>query len=128
MATSTVTIGFTGYGDTQSGAIALTTDGDNNRGPISLTSMQANKLVSNAFELADIKRMVIFSDKAVLLETNDSGTPDDTITLQANVPFFWDASGYFPNLLGDPVTAIYLTNLASSVATVSLYFPVDGTP
>lgn len=67
--------------------------------------------------VANLKSILIYSDKAVTLKTNSSGSPQETIPLTAGQALIWvrasDGAGHIP-FAGD-VTKIFITN--SSGAT-----------
>lgn len=112
---------------TLTGTISVTADGEININT-TLTSSQANKLLAAAFGTANVKSIAIYSDKALIVETNNSSTPDDTFTMVANEPFTWNSSMLHANPFSENVTALYLTNGAASLATVQIRILVDATP
>lgn len=87
-----------------------------------------NLQINVAIDVSALKSIYIVSDQAVTLETNDSGTPDETISLLAGVPYEWQVGSYFTNLLETDITAIFITNASGATANVSLRALLDATP
>lgn len=81
-----------------------------------------------SIDVSQIQLIYILSTQDLTLETNDSGTPVDTIALRANEPYIWFVNSYFTNILDTDVTAIYLTNASGSSATFNLRCVYDTTP
>lgn len=81
-----------------------------------------------SIDVSEIQSIYINSTQDITLETNDSGTPVDTISLRANEPYIWYVNSYFTNILDTDVTAIYLTNASGSSATFNLRCVYDSTP
>ena len=78
--------------------------------------------------VSEIKAIIITADQAILLETHDSGTPADTISLVAGKAYVWYTGSYFTNKLATDITKIYLTNASGSAATVEMEAVYDPTP
>jgi hypothetical protein len=71
---------------------------------------QTNLLIPMSYLVANLKSIFILSDQNCTIKTNSSGSPQETITLVANVPFVWQyQSGVTVPFAGD-VTAWYITN------------------
>lgn len=118
---------FTGHGQTSSGSSTLVVDGATVRS-IALTSLQADLLVTMAYAQANCKRLWLLADHAAILETNSSSAADETIPLQAGIPYCWDATGYFANPMTHTITAFYLTNSYAGVTNVDIFLESDATP
>lgn len=75
-----------------------------------------NDEVDLVFTNASIVSLCIFSDAAVTIKTNSTGSPDNTITMTANKQIIWNANeaGTNPFVAAD-VTKLYFTNASSSV-------------
>lgn len=71
---------------------------------------------------ADLVSCCIFSDQAVTIKTNSSGSPQDTIALEAGQNIVWDLAfdggGKIP--FAGNVTSIFITNAGSTPANVSI--------
>lgn len=77
-------------------------------------------------DVSQVKSIVLLSDKNVTLETNNAGTPVDTIVLKANVPYIWHTDSYDTLKLTADVTTIFVTNASGSSARIQgrwLYDP-----
>lgn len=126
---STVTTTLSAAFGNQTLAGAFTTTNDNfDVIDVSLTSSQANKEHALAFTSTNLKGLWIVMDKAGTVKTNSSGSPQETITLVANVPFFWCNTNYIVYPFAGAVTTLFFTNSIASVATGSIWSVRDGTP
>jgi hypothetical protein len=80
-----------------------------------------------AFAVAKLKAIKLTSDVALTLKTNDSGSPQETISLAAGVPLDW----YYGCGLAVPfagnVTKIYATEGGIDAGTLSGWLVVDPT-
>lgn len=85
-------------------------------------------LVNAVFPVANVKSVVVTSDRDVLLETNDGTTPGNTLNLKANVPYIWNTDSYDANKFTVNVTKLYFTNAGANAANVSLRVIYDPTP
>lgn len=85
-------------------------------------------LVAFTLDISACKFLLITSDQDVILETNDGGTPIDTINLLANVPFLWTVDSYYVNLIGTDITALFFTNSSGSTANIKIESLEDATP
>lgn len=90
------------------------------------------QIVLPAIDVSAVKSCVIISDQAVLIETNDGTTPDNTLTLNANDPYIWrkQTNQYdaFKFTVDIGVNGIYVTNSSGSTATIYAEFVLDATP
>jgi hypothetical protein len=87
-----------------------------------------NHPVDVAFNFADLKSLFILSTQDMLLETNNSTTPDDTISLKANIPYTWQSNGYGANPFDANVTRFFFTNATATAATLQIRMLLDPTP
>lgn len=74
-------------------------------------------------ELAGLKMLIITTTGDCTIKTNDSTTPDDTITLKAGKPWVWRKdAGITQPLTGDAgvIDKLYSTNAAASAITIKL--------
>lgn len=124
--THTFTLGWARSGESISRTVAVSNDSELNA-DIALTASEANKLVAMAIDVSQMKGLFIDSDVDVTIETNNSGTPVDTISVTANEPVIWFATSPLTNPLGTDVTAIYLTNGDATAGTCKIRVLVDGT-
>ena len=84
--------------------------------------------VSIAIDVSLLSNLYLASDQDVTIETNNPTTPDDTISLKADVPLIWNADAYFTNPLTTDVTKFYITNSSGAAATVVIEVLEDSTP
>lgn len=79
-------------------------------------------------DVSAVKAFVVTSDKAVTLKTNDSGTPDDTLSLLANKPYEWNTDSYDTFKFGTDITSLFVTVAGGTAARIQLEAIVDATP
>lgn len=73
-------------------------------------TVSVNLPVHISFVKADLVGIELLSDQAMVIKTNSSGTPQETINLVAGVPYFWYAgSGITNPFVGDVTTAFAST-------------------
>lgn len=86
-----------------------------------------NVAVTLAADVSQIVGVYILSDQDLLLETNDSGTPDDTLNLKAGVPYIWTADKPDALAFGTDITALFATNASAAAARLQIEILVDPT-
>ncbi len=79
-----------------------------------------NKEFDVAVTIANIKSMVLWSDKNLTIKTNSSSTPQETITLTANVQKVYTFDGAAPNFFSGNITKFFCTN--AGIADAKLVF------
>ena len=94
----------------------------------SIADGETDLLVNWTCDYSALKALYIVSDQDLTIETNDGTTPDDTITLSANVPLLWTSTGYLANPFSADVTALYVTNASGSAAALKIRSLQDPTP
>ena len=52
--------------------------------------------LSVAISASLLQSMMMWADQPITMMTNDPHTPQDTITLKANVPLVWTLNSWFP--------------------------------
>lgn len=92
-----------------------------------IPASSTNFAVTLAFTLAKVKSLWFYSDKAVTLKTNSSGSPVDTIVLAAGIPLVWNAN-LGANPFSADVTSLFVTNAAVSAAEMKIRILHDDTP
>lgn len=97
---------------------------------VSVANGQTDKALSiGGIDISQLKGIWIDSDQDVLLETNSSSSPDDSIALKANVPYIWmEGSPAALLLTADIPSTIYCTNASGAAATVRVRAVQDATP
>lgn len=76
----------------------------------SVGASQTDLLVPMAFTTANLMSIFLLSDQNMTLETNSGGSPSNTFSLVANVPFVWQYQSGVTNPFSADVTAFYVTN------------------
>lgn len=94
----------------------------------SISGATNNVEVAVVFTMAQLIGISINTDKDLTLETNDSGTPDDTFALKAGKTFYWSKNTGVANPFTADVTKFYFSNAGASAATVRIRILRDGTP
>ena len=80
-------------------------------------------------DFSQLKGLIILSTQDGTLETNDGTTPDDVLTLAANVPLLWyEGCGYTNPITADITTNSFFTNTGGAVGTLDIWWFVDATP
>ncbi len=96
---------------------------------ITVAATTTNYEADIAIDESTIVSVALYSDKAVTIKTNSTGSPDDTITLAAGQMKKWktgDVDG--AKVFTADVTKLYVTNAGGTTATVKLRVLCDGTP
>lgn len=90
-----------------------------------------NREYSLAFTTTNVDVLYLYSSQDVTLKTNDSGSPADTITLDAANPLVWvkDSGVPFPlDGTAGAITKLFVTNASGSTATLEFHILKDATP
>jgi hypothetical protein len=113
------------------------TDTDTDSGSIEISEAIADAttdgLVAFALDISEIASFAMWSDQALLIETNDGTTPGDSITLVANQPLLYSASAAAAfgitnqNPFSVDITALYVTNSSGSTANLEIRVVYDAT-
>ena len=76
-----------------------------------VAASQTNLLRTVSFTKSLIQSVIMLASTDLVVKTNSSGSPTDTINLKAGIPLIWStSSGYFACPFSANVTAFYLTN------------------
>lgn len=75
-----------------------------------ITASAANVEVLVALDVSALQSIVIKSSTDCTVKTNSSGSPDDTLTIVAGVPYVWTINSYEANQIGTDVSKIFITN------------------
>ncbi len=121
-----VSHGYIGAGDSYSESNAYTGDAQDGR-RIDVPDSSTDLEVDFVLDVSAISAIWIRSDQNVTLETNNGGSPDDTISLLANKPYVWVSDSYFTNKLTTDITALFFTNASGSAAVVQIGVVYDST-
>lgn len=97
---------------------------------LSIPDSTTDQQVVVAIDVSAIVAIIIDSDQAITIETNDGTTPADTITPAAGVPLIWTNDDEHANPFGSgtDVTSLYITNSSGSTATIKISVLQDVTP
>jgi hypothetical protein len=96
-------------------------------GPRSVANGASNFFVNIDLDVSHLKVFVLVSDQAITLETNDGGSPQETVSLLANVPLVWTHDSYHACPFSGDVTGFYFTNASGSAANVTCAHLQDPT-
>jgi hypothetical protein len=78
-------------------------------------------------DISQMEACIIMADGGdMTLETNNGGTPDDTINLEDGKPFLW-YDKYLAAHFSADITALFMTNSSGSSSTLKAIFIVDPT-
>ena len=83
--------------------------------------------IDAAFAVARVKSLFILASAALSLKTNDSGTPDQTMTLAAGRPVVWKSTDQGACPIEDDITALFLVNASATACTCQIYVLWDST-
>lgn len=79
-----------------------------------------NQQEAIAFSDSGLRGIYIKTDQDLTLKTNSSGSPDDTISLKAGIPYVWVYNSGIDLPFSAAVTTTYWTNAGSTAANVYL--------
>ncbi len=115
--THTFTFGHSGGSSSLSDSVAVTGELATEAN-IALAASTTNQQENIAFNHTNLRGVYIKSDVTVTLKTNSSGSPDNTLTITAGVPFVWYYQSGITNPFTAAVTTTYFTNATSDAATI----------
>ena len=98
----------------------------------SIGASAVNAQVALAIDVSQLKSLFILAAAALVLKTNNSGAPVNTITLAANQPFAWQAGdGDLLDTEGEEittdVTTLYVTNPVAEAIDLRIFVLTDPT-
>src|SRR5690242_5998056 len=76
----------------------------------SVANGQTNKEFVLALDVSQLKGLFIWADGAITVKTNSSGSPADTLSVPANIPYVWCEGMLGTLLITADVTKIFITN------------------
>lgn len=94
----------------------------------SIADGQTARQITIAIDVSALKSLYIKSDQAITIKTNSSGSPDDTLVLEANKEYSWNEDSLDACQLGTDVTAIFVANASGSAAALVIDAIQDATP
>lgn len=81
-----------------------------------------------SLDITQAELIFILSDQDLTLKTNSSSEPGDTITLKADIPYFWMKDGGIDQPLSVDVTKLYATRAEGEDANLQIRSLADATP
>ncbi len=115
-----VTIASRYNGENVTGTVSIVADGMTSL-DVTVPGSTTDQAASVSILTAKVKSLYMLSSVDLTVQTNNGTTPDNTFTLKAGVPYFWDGqSGYFSNPLSANITTLYLTNAGTTAASFKL--------
>lgn len=84
-------------------------------------------LVALTVDVSQVKSIFILSDRNITLETNNGGSPVNTLALKANIPYLWFTNKYDTMKFTSDITALYVTNASGGTARLQIEILVDPT-
>ncbi len=98
-------------------------------GIVAGSTLYAANEIDLGFTVADLKSLVISTDKAIGLKTNASdGGADQTLSLLANDPIIWKVTDQATCPITATVTKFYANNGSAGDAHLKIHALVDTTP
>jgi hypothetical protein len=86
-----------------------------------------NVPVTLAVDVSQVRGVYIVCDQDVLLETNSSSSPTNTLTLEAGVPYIWFTNKPYSLWMTSDVTALFVTNASAAAAHLQMELLIDPT-
>ena len=87
---------------------------------VSVPASATNQEYDLPITVADIQSMVIYSDQAVILKTNSTVVPSNTVTCVAKTMIQWDTNHHEAKPFTSDVTKIFVTNPVAAVAKLEI--------
>lgn len=85
-------------------------------------------LINIAIDVSTVKSIIINCDQNITIKTNSSGSPDDTLAIEANKQYDWDEDSLHALKLTVDVTKIYVANASGAAANLLIDVIQDATP
>lgn len=93
-----------------------------------IAGSSTNAQVVGTLDVSQVVSFVMVSNVACTVKTNSTGSPADTITLVADVPYVWTSDSYDSFQLGTDVTVFYVTVPGTAASTFQIDAIYDPTP
>ncbi len=130
MAGFTHTLGVTYR--TDAGQIASTTDAYTGNAETDVDDTVAGSAVDTEYDFAvdvsQVVSMVIYSNHALVLKTNSTSAPSDTVTLTANKQVVWNTDSVMTSPFTVDTTKVFVSNSSSASASLKIRVLSDVTP
>jgi hypothetical protein len=88
----------------------------------------ATTQINVAVDVSAVTGFMVMSTVATTLKTNSAGSPDDTLVLVANVPYFWHTGAYDTFKFGTDITSLHMVVAGGTSGTLTLEAVIDSTP
>lgn len=85
-------------------------------------------LINLAIDVSEVVSLIIKSDQDITIKTNSSGSPDNTLALEANKEYNWDEDHLDALKLTVDVTKIYVANASGEESNLTIDCIQDATP
>ena len=109
--------------------------GNNNSIDESIPDSSTDLLVNATVDITALQSVFLLCDQDVTVETNNGGTPQETIALKKDDPLLWrkagnqlDGADYPKNPFSADVTAFFITNASGFAAQLKMEILQDPTP
>lgn len=90
-----------------------------------IAASTTNQEITLGLDISGLTLLAISSDVPLTIKTNDSGSPDDTLSIAAGVAYVWGTGDYNSLLLTADVTSIFVTNGTLAAANLKIIALVD---
>ncbi len=91
----------------------------------SIPAATTNQEILAAIDVSEAKFVVLSSDVALTLKTNNSSSPSNTIALAAGVPYVWGFGDNNALLLTVDVAKFFVTNATAGAAALNILALID---
>lgn len=126
-ATMTISEGFGAFGLADVKSLPFTGTGGSQLDE-TIPASTSNHPMVFTLDISAVKALWIMADGDMLLETNNSGTPTDDISLLANQPLVWYTGSYHANPFTADITSLFGTNAGASAVNLYIRVITDATP
>ena len=126
--THTVTFTHSGGSTSVDQSVALTSGSEQNLSE-AVADSTSDGLVAFTCDFSQLKALTIKSDQDISICTNDTsgGSPDQTLTITANIPYVWVYGSGITCPITTDITALYVTNASGSTANLEIRALEDPT-
>lgn len=126
-ATHSYTFTWARGSETFAQTISYTQDGEKNF-DASVAGLTVNQEIDIAFVKLKVNSMIIFTDQAITIKTNSSGSPQETLTIAASSPWLYRSDDNRANPFAGDVTKMFISVPGAAAATVKIRILEDTTP
>lgn len=90
-------------------------------------SIANNVPIDLTLDVSQVRGFYALSDQDLLLETNNSSSPTNTLSLKAGVPHIWLTNKPYALWATSDITAFFATNASAAAARLQIEILVDPT-